>query len=163
MKVSIEEINGKQCTVIRKPFDPEWVKEQLGMGNTVVVSFDYYHNYINNWYSLSYITEDGEIVPLRVMNPRKLGGWQVCEDAGCFAGRPDAVITILQALPKNPKPEDVCRLYEYMAEGIDNIWGESGNVTIGGSLLLQHIKAGDELSITNAEVKGERVEIALVG
>ena len=50
-----------------------------------------------------------------------------------------------------------------MAEGIDNIWGESGNVTIGGSLLLQHIKAGDELSITNAEVKGERVEIALVG
>ncbi len=35
--ITIEEINGKKCSVVRKPFDAEWVREQLAIGMPVVV------------------------------------------------------------------------------------------------------------------------------
>lgn len=37
MKTTIETINNKLCTVIRRPFDAEWVKGQLAMGVPVRV------------------------------------------------------------------------------------------------------------------------------
>lgn len=37
MKVTVETINGKPCTVIRKPFDAEFVISQLNLGIPVLV------------------------------------------------------------------------------------------------------------------------------
>lgn len=87
-KVSIEEINGKQCTVIRKPFDAEWVKEQLGMGNYVRVE--------------TFNMEWERVVSQDFITNTNL----------------KYILTILPAIPKHPKPEDAPLLYRYMAEGI---------------------------------------------
>lgn len=103
MKVSIETIGDKHCTVIRKPFDAEWVAEQINMEQSVLACTDERAvDYFTLW---NYSGED-------FMSG---GGKVIHEDDLIYT------LTILPALPRNPKPEDAPLLYRYMAEGIEAI------------------------------------------
>lgn len=99
LPTSIETINGKLCTVIRRPFDAEWVREQLAMGVPVVTDLAV----------LLFAASEGRYYTER--------GYMVLD--GARQHLPEARIkTILPALPKNPTPEHAALLYRYMAEGI---------------------------------------------
>lgn len=98
MKTSIETRNGKLVTVIRKSFDAEWVGEQLAVGMPVVAE------YLN----------DGGSTYRKVLRDAL--------ERKCYEAQteitPLYTITILPALPRNPKPEDVPLLYRYASEGL---------------------------------------------
>lgn len=96
MQTTIETIGGKLCTVIRKPFDADWVREQLSMGIPVVGELP-----------------RGERIPFYILD--------IDQE---FYDYP-FVVTILPALPRHPKPEDAPLLYRYAAEGIhlSFVWG----------------------------------------
>jgi len=154
MKVTIEEINNKQCTVIRKPFDAEWMKEQLGMWQPVRVEY-------RDGYCFTYTIPDG-------------GGFELHTHLIRKHGEPINTLTILPALPKHPKPEDAPLLYRYMAEGIEVHADDSymdEEVCFRGVArgIEKFILCGDgfinrqfEFEITHATLNGERVEIAIL-
>lgn len=139
-KVSIEEINGKQCTVIRKPFDAEWVKEQLSMGNYVRVE--------------TFNMEWERVVSQDFITNTNL----------------KYILTILPALPKHPKPEDAPLLHRYMAEGLEicgisvHSWdgGKRKLKENSNSRILRNFFDNTLDKITHATHKGERVEIAIL-
>ena len=154
MKISIETIGDKQCTVIRKPFDAEWVKEQLSMGIPVVAACDWREGnyYIADFLGdkFYYLNENGSIDTA---------------NANCWTW----TLTILPPLPRNPTPEDAPLLYRYMAEGLE-ICGSSGrdalgcrHQTTGGIYLLMStlLEGNVRVTITHAIHNGERVEIAI--
>lgn len=150
MQVSIEEINGKQRTVIRKDFDPEWVKEQLSMGNTVIAECR------GNRGELTYA--------LRLENMIIFTGTMKDTRISWCGSLIEYIITILPPLPKHPKPEDACRLYEYMAEGLDIfVKGDFDDVSRGNILMLLAYGVLEGKEIIHAAHNGERVEIAIKG
>lgn len=105
---SIETINGKLCTVIKRKFDVEKVRESLAIGVPVVAWHRFWKKpvVIVNCYA----DRDGIVF---------YQGW--FNESQTFALR-DMVfsntLTILPALPKHPKPEDAPLLYRYASEGL---------------------------------------------
>ena len=159
MQVTIETINNKQCTVIRKPFDAEWVKEQLNMGifpsvdlkcskpltGSVLCYKDSYFTYYDpQWNEI--ISFEKEMLELY------------------------SVITILPPLPRNPTPEDAPLLYRYMAEGLEphasvvvNPRKYSGIEHSAGHGIINRMRLYRDTTfqITHATHNGERIEIAI--
>ena len=138
-KVTIETIGGKQCTVIRKPFDAEWVKEQLDMGIPLRGEF----------FGVGGTYEN-------IIEPHM-------DELDWYIAEGKYILTILPALPKHPKPEDAKRLYEYMAEGLHPSLDESPLIGVfDGFFQFDGVStAGIEYEITHATLGGERVEIAI--
>lgn len=154
MKVTIEEINGKQCTVIRKPFDAEWVKGELNRLTSVLVGRDGEDNFIIH----PFLRADNSA---RILDAYK---------NDCFYS-----LTILPALPKHPTPEDASLLYRYMAEGLcmggryrciewhQGKWSDWDNCSIMEDLNMGCNTWDDEFihEITHVTLNSERVEIAI--
>ncbi|MCA9340410.1 MAG: hypothetical protein KDA17_05840 [Candidatus Saccharibacteria bacterium] len=106
MKTSIETINNHLVTVIRKPFDVEWVREQLAMGAPLIVQL------------LFDSVEDD-------FNPPRIEIWKCEDDFIDRTTHPEEtglraayIISKLPALPKHPTPEDAALLYRYASEGL---------------------------------------------
>lgn len=108
MQTSVETINGKLCTIIRRPFDAEWVREQLAMGIPVVA----WHRFWKKPVSLvnCYTSNDGEVF---------YQGWFNQYETFSLLGMVFTdTITILLALPRRLTPEHAPLLYRYCSEGI---------------------------------------------
>jgi hypothetical protein len=166
--VSIEEIGGRKVSVIRKPFDAEWVREQLSMGAAVkcdcsVLSEGVFSNLIvgeapnGTFYQLGEEEPFFEIFPI---------------EERCFM----STITILPPLPKHPTPDDASLLYRYMSEGLQ-VHADIGNVKLNEPLLgFDNSSIGEwifghgfyghrhyKLEITHAvNAQGKRVEVAIM-
>src|SRR5688572_12506990 len=96
-----ETINGKLCSVIRKPFCAEWVREQLAMGVPVVADY-------------------GKKGFAKLTSYDDTRG-AFCSGNNVFA--PDYTdwrytLTILPPLPRRPTAEDAGLLHLYAAHGI---------------------------------------------
>jgi hypothetical protein len=164
IKPTIEEINGRKCTVIRKPFDAEWVKEQLDMGIPIIgedLCGDRFRIIENCYGSDKWIKaydEDNSTYDSMTYDQFNY------------------IITTLPALPRYPKPEDAPLLYRYMAEGIVPVLVDKSGYNGGfigfcaisntQTLLVKHsdgqpITIHMEAEITHATMDGERVEIAI--
>jgi len=157
MKVSIETINNKLVTVIRKPFDAEWVKEQLSMGIPVDAEENGRHRHnLCRKFGCDFISAKGGAYGEFLVSGEEL----------------KYTLTILPPLSKHPKPEDAGDLYAYakeglMVEGLMNAYvGGKYIDQIGGAKLHNIIKAleyeGRNITITHATLEGERVEIAIM-
>ena len=161
-KVTIEEINGKQCTVIRKPFDAEWVKEQLSMGNHVRMEAVY---------------PDQDTVLIECSTKTYPAGESVSYFGAydCFAEEDiKHTLTILPALPRKPTPEDAPLLYRYASEGLMVMIKTEGCYSDDYGIPDEEdrweeeyefnsplINVGEPQEITHATLNGERVEIAI--
>lgn len=109
MKTIIETINGKLVTVIRKPFDVEWVKEQLSLGVPVVVELlseakapaPFVRPAFNSewWVLFAKHTNREPIHWYMGHNQGKGVSDSILEE------RIQSVITILPALPRDLRPE----------------------------------------------------------
>ena len=146
MKTTIEEINGKLCTVIRKPFDVECVKEQLDIKMPVVVE-----------------TIEHEVCGKNIKGIHKLHkyidkNWFCGINIGAEDSWFESIIVVLPALPRYPKPEDAPLLYRYMAEGIIPILDECESLD-----RMIFTNGFGEGRITHATHNGERVEVAIEG
>lgn len=147
MKVTIEEINGKNCTIIRKPFDADWVKEQLSMGIPVIAG-DSITNKRNILIRFVRHNREG------CYKYRNNEWFECCLDRSIPEVELTSIITILPALPKHPKPEDAPLLYAYMAQGLF-LWTANSDV-------IDRFYTGEILvEITHCTHNDERVEIAI--
>lgn len=108
MKTQIKHTaDGTAYTQILKPFEAEWVKGQLAMGNYPLVSASNENekhsrrglitNHINSLYKVIYSLVDYDCL---------------------FDNDIENIIINLPALPRYPKPEDAGLLHEYMAQGL---------------------------------------------
>lgn len=158
MQVTTETINGRKVTVIRRPFDPEWVKEQLVMGVPVVVEWD------------------GKIYFVYDINKRlngtrlAVGSYDEGNYGGVMAERIKHTITILAPLPSRPKLSDLGILHKYYSEDIivsgehigDNKLQFSRDVC--GGELFSLIEQGYDVEVYGGHLTyGQRVEIAIEG
>lgn len=155
MKTHIETINGKECTVIKKPFDAEWVKGKLTIKQCVQLGYKYHSNI---FYAISYKDDyfegikDGQAFSHSVL-----------------ASNFEHTITILPALPKYPAAQDAGLLYQYASEGLFAVinyktaheghwsWGSIG---CGESWLKK-----DELNMSTThciDADGNRHDIAII-
>lgn len=150
ISTTIETINGKPYTVIRKPFDAEWVREQLVIEQSVLAE-----------------KSRGKLFTL----------WNCVEDnfqsgGGDFHRKEDFthIITILPPLPRNPKPDDVKEvsrvLYLY---GCHNIFLHGTTIEKGRSFaiggvctIIKSIIDGGTVTIEMGELNGNPVKVAIV-
>lgn len=152
-KITIETINNNLVTVIRKPFDAEWVKGELSMDIPLIVErFD--GVIINTLYKydtdLEKFEESGYYGHLYHIDELKY------------------TLTILPALPKHPKtPRDDRILCAYMVVGLDVQieLSNSGSQPMMYNMVswLYHNKShgGFYREITHATLNGSKVEIAI--
>lgn len=159
-EISVETINGKQCTVIRKPFDAEWVKEQLSMGIPLVVQ----DNELERWQLF------GRANAFPWLSASSLNDGRV---DSLYSSCIEYVLTILPPLPRRPKPEDAPLLYRYMSEGITPVLATDGfNFNLcgvsppGNALYLNSDKEYDGIHLGLCETfyalyNGEKVNIAI--
>lgn len=159
MKVTIETINDKKCTVIRRPFDAEWVKGQLDMNNSFLVET---HKTKGRWS----ILWDWECSIRDVFKTPK---------TRLFAEDIDYTITILPALREHPKPEDAKRLYRYMAEGFTLVttdkeqicgwdYALGGFVTANVAIPYENYRNPTNIALSHAlDEQGNCIEIAIEG
>lgn len=177
-KVSIEEISGKQCTVIRKPFDAEWVKEQLSMGIPVLAEkkdwkaegeygyknlnliLEFAPYYRGSYWCASECQNKGfHGIGYHKSGPRSIeGSWTY-------------ILTILPPLPRNPKLEDAALVSLYKANGIHpHIEMDSGDIVepydISGQLFV--VQGFDDWHLINdtdavayCTLNGKKVDIAI--
>lgn len=131
MKTTIEEINGKLCTVIRKPFDVEWARDEKATYRTPLLEH-----------------EQGYFM-------RYGSGGDEYEKRYC-----PYIVVILDALPKYPKPSDARLLYRYMAEGMQ-LEGKSGGWYADMVFNPAKLNGLDEITHAINSETGERVEVAI--
>lgn len=163
MQVSIETINGKLCTVIRRPFDADKVRESLAMGVPVVA-----------------IEAGNEQLPLCLKSYNKGTCEYHCWDGDAtFQETLLYTLAILPALPRYPTAKQVAK---YAAEGIylrANIWDEDELIEEDTSLVVVEgelrydagyakffdvEQTGYVLELTHAVgAEGNRVEVAIYG
>lgn len=153
MKVTSESIGGKPYTVIRKPFDAEWVKEQLSAGIPIVAQaydgrVDYYFGYKDNRF-LGFLY--GEM----------------------HRGSLVATINKLPPLPRKPTTEDSSLLHLYAAHGLyacgtARVMGEEWE-TYFYTIVYSNDKRpivsieGESDTITHCVTEdGERIDVAIV-
>lgn len=161
MKTSIETIGGRLCTVIRKPFDAEWVKSQLDIKSIITVS-----THAGLWPLLSYeYNEHGEMYEYLTSNG-------ISHDY-IYEHSIIDVVTILPAIPLHPTPQQVAA---YAAQDITPMVTAYGREYYvepeRGKLMLNGVEEGQystfenmpEAKITHATDKqGNRVEVAING
>lgn len=162
MSVAIGTVNGKICTIVRKPFDSEWVREQLALGMPVWAGY-------NDGWTIIHGIKGPLFQHIKMLTANG-------SDKSCFPN----IITCLPPLPRKPMPEDARLLYRYMAEGvepyiIDNFYANEEDVpqgTFGCFFNNKHLHTSlgclDPISIIDPEIvfaiyNGERVAIALKG
>lgn len=119
METSIETINGKLYTVIRKPFDADWVREQLAMGVPVLAELKPSRNGYVKRGALVYAGN----------NSFGIADWYDDEGGALYVDHSyQYTLTILPALPRYPKIKDVDLLFRYASEGLRAcIRNEAGN------------------------------------
>lgn len=166
MKTTIETISGKLCTVIRRDFDAEKVRESLAMGVPVVAETKAKNRYLLKCFA------GGEYASS--MQNKVVGGF--CID-GVSMSEPHFAhtITLLPALPRHPKPEDAALLYRYLAEGLHVIAHRLDNIERSKLVSTHRIedvlwgwwKAHPPLAeyrITHCvDTHGNRVDVAIEG
>lgn len=145
MQTSVETISGKLCTVIKRPFDAEWVREQLAMGMPYMYEAE--DGYRGNFYP-----------KIRTLVEKAI-------DIGRLT--PKYVITILPALPRRPTPEHAPLLYRYASEDVFVVGtGHDGpsypnGLGLSGILHLSKTHKG-KAEITHAtDTNGNKIEIAI--
>jgi hypothetical protein len=151
MTITIETINGKKCTVIRKPFDPEWVKKQLAMVIPLIAEHKEYG-----------------VLYLPPQDKSKKGTFCYFHNSDSADGVASlenftSIIVVLPALPRKPKPDDVRRIHEYESHGLE-VWGYNTKDAMKDTCrAIPHkiARHGEDITITHALYNGERVEIAL--
>lgn len=139
---SVETIGNRLCTVIRKPFDPEWVREQLTMGMPVMVDLG------NNVYDAIYGIKDSRALLYNASDTVHLDNIRY-------------TLAILPALKRYPTPYDARLLHRYEAENL-RVAGVAYNITDDGLRILRHVECGNTVEITHAIMNGERCEVAII-
>jgi len=143
MKTTIETINGKLCTVIRKPFDAEWVRGQIEMEENPTFILK------GCFYKFSHYTTYDSRVVYHAFN--EVSGWSAVD-------LKEAVICkYLPALPKNPKSKDELLIFRYYSEGLEPVLTDKGE---NYSYLWVRPNKAEITHAIHAET-GERVEIAI--
>lgn len=168
MKPTIETINGQLCTVVRKPFDAEYVKEQVSIGNTVRVEI------FSRAFSICYVRGEDFYGLDETGEPDYVEVIDLCDVQ---------MVTTLPALPRRPENNEatIRLLHAYRAAGLIPLGRSknegahskykvlSNNPTPNGSYESEPeigefiIKIGDEITHAIDTDTGERVEIALEG
>lgn len=164
-EITIEKINGKERTIIRKPFDAEWVKEQLCNGTGVTVELCNL-----TWRTLSYYDSEDDLYC----------GYLSKASASYIVN----TITILPPLPKHPKSEDAPLLHLYAANGLTVCSEHLDNATPPNVVKFHFVGCGKKgiytefnppldcknhlnwwanYPLTHATLSGEYVEIAIEG
>lgn len=142
MKISIEDGN----TVIRRPFDAEWVRRQIALGNPFIyeaedgyrgVFHDKLHSLVNKQISLGRLSFK-------------------------------YAVTILPPLPRKPTVDDAPLLHRYMSEGIEAVIDVQGFINTKSmrcsKTLLNALSLLEcEREITHAvnAKTGEHVDVAI--
>lgn len=114
---TIEHISGKPYTVIRKPFDAEWVREQLAMGNKVLFEVDV-PEMVAKYKGERYVFDKQGQFESSLRYPVYGTETIVMDIANCFKDDNLETLTILPPLPFHPTADDARLLYRYMAEGV---------------------------------------------
>lgn len=174
MKTTIETINNQLCTVVRKPFDAEKIKNRLALGYSLPVEFpNGYRAILHNSY--------------------KDGTWQTEQGKWSGENMSETVsLEILPALKRNPKDVELLHLYasyklyaviKVEIEHIEPVYKEFGDITpkkpdirsiIHDTFIFgedwANLKEGMLGTIISSTIThaiddrtGERVEIALEG
>lgn len=107
-KITKETINGAEFTVVRKPFDAEWVRGQLKMGIPIIAET------IDECGKSGRKARGSHILHDFTNCDEWFRGSYMAGDASSFSH----TLTILPALPRNPKPSDAALLYRYMVEDL---------------------------------------------
>lgn len=141
--VTVEKIGNKSVTIIRRPFDPEAVRESLAMGVPAVVEA---------WYQ-------GQIISAPIVEPEPSNGWWLafkglykCADDGDI----NHTLTILPALFSFPTDEEV---FAYEAQGL-RVFRSSNKGTTHRAIFGTH-RDSPVTHVILAE--GECVEVAIEG
>ncbi len=148
-----ETINGKLCTVIRRPFDAEWVREQLAMGIPVMGES------AQNGRMLIHDI-GGDLVMVHLFFK---GKFETGSDYVVFSAI-EHIISILPPLPRRPTTEHARLLHLYAANGIEidadytDSFGEGFNT---GSSIVTLNMLGEHLEITGALHNGTPVDVAI--
>ena len=162
MKITIEAINGEPMTVIHKPFDGDWVIEQLALGNSPCALVCDIYNQPKRF--------DADFAQVKIIGTTcdAYNFWRIVDFEGegyeeCSTAHFAELFTILPALPRHPKLEDEPLLYRYMAEKLSLFGFYDYCPEIVESLTENpEMLNADELSLTGqATYIGERVEIAI--
>lgn len=158
-RVSIETIGGKLCTVIRRPFDTEWVREQLAMGVPVIAERISLQRFL-----LVRDDHEGKYKGIKADSP--YGYYSEGRTIDIAPHIFEYTITILPALPRNPKPEHAALLYRYASESL-NVRYEIMDADLrcadglGIGDILNHLGCCP-IEITHClDTQGNRVEVAI--
>jgi hypothetical protein len=118
--ITIETINGREYTVIRKPFDAEWVREQLAMDNAVLATDQRYTSpkMLTDYYTFH--EGYGKLDALRNTTFDGLGFCYPYGDDLLWTSATEFTETIvrLPPLPRRPKPEHAALLHLYISKGL---------------------------------------------
>lgn len=162
MKTSVETIKGKLCTVIRKPFDLEGVREHFVYNDSLQLEIQ--HSKYDKDRNKYYLIPERQSA-LSFNEARKIRS----------ASDIVYIITALPALPRNPTPEDAPLFSVYESHGLFAI------IDVGGDGdLIQPSNISGKLYITEgwndyrlvdgvdsvayvSDKDGNRVEIAIEG
>lgn len=150
--ITIEEINGKKCSVVRKPFDAEWVREQLAIGMPVVVEAHQDSGY-RQWITL---INEADNSLFGYVPDSTSGLMRFSVDGG---GTLQSIIVVLPALPRHPTPEHAGLMYRYMAEGIE----PQTFCCATGKRINWLDNVHRKCSIIRALYNGQRIEISIEG
>jgi len=142
--ITIETINGREYTVIRKPFNAEWVREQLAIGNAVTCSY-------RGKPSRTLVVYNEWMDGLNHSQWKVIGGTR---DLG--TDELEYVRVILPPLPRRPKPSDAPLLHLYLSMGIIPVFGEE---RLDCGIVKTYCNGANH--ITHALHNGERVDVAI--
>lgn len=140
-KITIEEINGKEFTIVRKPYNAEWVKDELEIGCVVLEKKG---------------NQDGKqgwIYMYSIHQLDDLYYQDIIKDVE------SVIVAVLPALPRHPKPEDAPLLYKYMSEGLMPVF--DGKKPACDYLTTRSIEGIWMLTITHATHNNELIKIAI--
>ncbi len=141
--ITIEEIQGRKYTVIRKPFDAEWVREQLAIGMPVWIEKRAFSSYSEKWHTDAQLLCNEDSLN-KIVRFEKDGSHEVlCSKA------------ILPPLPRKPKPSDAWLLHLYAAHGVIAYSDDADFMT------CLFLAGGNMQTITHALHNGERVDVAI--
>lgn len=164
MQVSTETINGELMTVIRKPFDAEWVNQQLSIGVPVTCEFPK---------TEGTCYQDGRVIIVSCdgSDEYKYITWQTdwdTDDAYCTDRMLESyIITTLPPLPRNPTADDAWLLHLYASHGLYAAFGiyqfahidDDGEVYVYGNAGLEMISSPETTHCVYKQ--GNRVDVAI--
>jgi len=151
MQVTPETIYGKLCTVIRRPFNAEWVHNELSLWRLPLCE------HRGRW---EHITGDWCFENGAPSGDFKLHGGQLTRSEHI-----DYTVTILPPLPRNPTKDDAWLLYLYASHGLFAVWEsiDSYEYKHFPDRMYSLLSGCKNTGITHAvDAEGNKQEVAIV-